>query len=64
MYLVNGRAAIVDMASGEVEEREVDWGGSSMDPDALSVANGLSLSSGGDIVFGSGLLTGSLVPSA
>ena len=64
MYLVNGRAAIVDLASGEVEEREVDWGGSSRDSDALSVANGLSLSSGGDIVFGSGLLTGSLVPSA
>jgi aldehyde:ferredoxin oxidoreductase len=64
MYLVNGRAAVVDLSSGSVEEIEVGWGGSPSDSDALVAAGRLMASSGGELVFGSGLLTGSLVPSA
>ena len=65
MYMLNGRWCSVDLASGEVEEHELPDGSVRGATPTLSEARRLASDRDGDVlVFGAGLLTGSLVPAA
>jgi aldehyde:ferredoxin oxidoreductase len=65
MYLMNGRAGIIDLASGETSEEQLDEELVVRGPSAVTVAEGLQASHGEDsVVLGTGLLTGSLIPAA
>lgn len=65
MYLMNGRAGTIDLASGETSEEQLDEGLVVRKPSAITVAEGLQARHGEDsVVLGTGLLTGSLIPAA
>ena len=65
LYMLNGRWCSVDLASGEVEEHELSEESMRGATPTLSEARRLSSDRGGAaLVFGTGLLTGSLVPAA
>jgi len=63
MFLCNGRAGIVDLSTGESSEQELPED-VLMNASATGVAESLRKEHGGALVFGTGLLTGSLVPAA
>lgn len=63
MFLCNGRAAIVDLSTGGSSEQELSEG-LLMKGSAAAVAESLRKEHGDALVFGTGLLTGSLVPAA
>ena len=64
MYLRNGRAAIIDLSTGEVSERELTEDSLFSEMSSLELSSSLSAENDGALVLGSGLLTGSLVPAA
>lgn len=63
MFLCHGRAGIVDLSTGESSEQELSEE-VLMKGSSVSVADVLRKEHGDPIVFGTGLLTGSLVPAA
>ncbi len=64
MYLRNGRAAIIDLSTGEVGERELTEDALLGETSSLELSSSLSVENDGALVLGSGLLTGSLIPAA
>ena len=64
MYLRNGRAAIIDLSTGEVSERELTEDALLGEMSSLELSSSLSVENDGALVLGSGLLTGSLIPAA
>lgn len=65
LFMLNGRSCSIDLASGEVEEHEMSEeslrGGT---PTLVEARRLASEHDGAALVFGAGLLTGSLVPAA
>lgn len=65
MFLANGRAGVIDLASGEVSEQELDEELLLGRQSSLEVAEKLASEHGPDpLILGTGILTGSLVPAA
>jgi len=64
MYLANGRAAVIDLGSGQVEEVELHEDQFLGQMSAIELGKSLSKENGGALVLGSGLLAGSLIPAA
>lgn len=63
MFMANGRAAVIDLSTGDATEQELS-GELLLEGSATDVADGLASEHDASLVFGSGLLTGSLIPAA
>ncbi len=63
MFLLNGRAGVIDLSTGESSKQALPEE-TLLKGDAVAVARGLIEEHGDAIVLGTGLLTGSLVPAA
>ena len=64
MYLRNGRAAIIDLSTGEVDERELTEDALLSEMSSIELSSSLSAENDDALIIGSGLLTGSLIPAA
>jgi len=64
MYLANGRAAVIDLGSGQVQAVEFQEDQLLDQMSAIELGKSLSKENGEALVLGSGLLAGSLIPAA
>jgi len=64
MYMANGRAAVIELGSGQVEEVELREDQLLGQMSAIELGKSLSRDNDGALVLGSGRMAGSLIPAA